>query len=186
MVLQRAVFLDRDGTINEDAGFVTKPEQLRLIPYAAKAIALLNEKYKVVVITNQPMVGRGLCTEEDIKMIHHELLRQLSMQDAKLDGIYACFHHPIMGLGEYRQSCSCRKPMPGMILKAADELSLDLASSYMVGDKTSDIKAGLSAGLKTILVKTGTAGNDGFNDAVPDYVAEDLYHAAKIILEKRI
>jgi len=179
---KKAVFLDRDGVIIEEKEWLTKPEQVKVIANAGKAIAKLNKSFLVIIISNQPVVGRGMCTEEDVKKTNDVMLKEIAKDNAKIDAIYNCFHHPIHGIGDYKVECECRKPKPGMILKAAKEFNIDLKSSFTVGDKTGDIKSGYLAGTKTILVQTGYGGKEGFNDAVPDYTAKDLYDAAEIIL----
>lgn len=178
-----AIFLDRDGVIIEDVDHISKQEQVKMIGKSAEAIAMLNGKYKVIIISNQAAVGRGMCTENDAHLVNNKVLELLAENKARIDSTYMCFHHPEKGVGDYKQDCSCRKPKPGMILQAASEFNIDIKNSYLIGDKTSDIKAGNSAGLNTILVKTGCAGKDGLcHDAVPSNVAEDLYSAAQIIL----
>jgi len=177
-----AVFIDRDGVINKFKGYITSPEEIELIEGSAEAIAMLNKAYKVIVVSNQPCVGKGLCTERDIAAINKRLLALLREHNARIDATYMCFHHPLDGIGKYKRECDCRKPKPGLLLKAAKEHNIELSKSFMVGDRTSDIKAGRLAGVKTILVKTGFGGDDGYKDATPDYVAEDLYDAARIIL----
>lgn len=180
-----AVFLDRDGVIIEDSHFITSADQVRMIANSAKAIALLNNKFKTFVISNQPAVGRGMCTEQEAKDVNDAVIALLSKEGARIDRTYMCFHHPIHGIGAYKAECECRKPKPGMILQAAREFGIDLSKSFTIGDKTGDIKAGKLAGTKTILVQTGYGGEDGFKDAVPDFVAKDLYGAAKIIMEDK-
>lgn len=183
--VRKAAFLDRDGVIIEETQFITDPDKVKLLGNAAKAIARLNKGYKVFIITNQPAVGRGLCTEEQAKEVNNKVIELLKEQGAVIDATYMCFHHPIHGLGKYKVECGCRKPKPGMILKAAEEHGIDLSQSFTIGDKTGDIKAGHLAGTKTILVQTGYGGDDGFKDATPDYTAKDLYGAAEIMLRVR-
>ncbi len=179
--MKKAVFLDRDGVINEEVGHITSPKQIKLIKNSAKAISILNKRFKVFIITNQAAVGRGLCKEEDIEKINNHLISLLKEENASIEGIYCCFNHPIHGIWEYKKECNFRKPKPGMILQAAKENCINLKNSFMVGDKMSDIKAGSLTGLKTILVKTGHNGDNEFKDTNPDYVAQDLYDAVKII-----
>lgn len=184
-MVKPAVFLDRDGVINQENGLIDRPDKLKLYRYSADAISKLNKDFLVFVVTNQPVVAKGLCTEEELVKIHEKLINDLSLKKAKIDKIYYCPHHPREGNSAYTKDCECRKPKPGMILKAAEEFDVNLKKSFIVGDKTSDIKSGNLAGIgTTILVKTGFGGNDGFNDAVSDYLAEDLYDATKIILKE--
>lgn len=178
-----AIFLDRDGVIIDHVDHISRPEQVKLINKAADAISLLNKNYKIILITNQAAVGRGICTERDANKVNEKMLAMLAQDEAKIDATYMCFHHPVHGIGKYKQDCNCRKPKPGMILKAQVDFNIDLKKSYIIGDSTQDIKAGNLAGLKTILVKTGYAGKDRIcPDAAPSNVAEDLYSAAQIIL----
>ncbi len=185
------IFLDRDGVINEEIGFLHKKEQLKLIQNSAKAIALLNkEGYKVIVITNQPAVARGLCTEETVEEIHKELQQLLKKENAYIDHFYYCPHHPTEGQNPFfTKNCYCRKPKTGMIQKAKQDLNIeDLSSSYLIGDRISDIKTGSLMGCKTILVSTGYGQKDSWNDASADYYAKDLYHAVKdfVLQEKKL
>lgn len=187
--MNKAVFLDRDGVINAEVNFLHKKEDLKLIPKSAEAIKLLNENnYKVIVITNQPQVAHGLCTENQIKEIN-EYMRSLLLRNcgAKLDGIYYCPHHPTSGDNiKYTKKCECRKPKPGMILQAKKDFGIsDLSTCFFVGDKTGDVKSGKNAGCRTILVKTGYGGKNGWKDVVPDYESEDLYNAVKRIILKK-
>ncbi|MDI6738497.1 MAG: HAD family hydrolase [Nanoarchaeota archaeon] len=181
---KKAAFLDRDGVIIEEIKFITEPDKVKLLDNAAKAISRLNKEYKVFIITNQPAVGRGMCTEEQAKKVNDKVLELLNEQGARIDATYMCFHHPIHGIGNYKVECDCRKPKPGMILKAAEEHDINLKQSFTIGDKTGDIKSGFLAGTKTILVQTGYGGDDGFKDATPDYIAKDLYEAAEIMLKE--
>ena len=153
---QAAVFLDRDGTINEEVGYLDRLEKLRLIPGAAEAIRLINKSgLKAVVVTNQSGVARGLFTEAFVDDVHSHLRKMLRKEGASLDGFYFCPHHPTEGRGRYLRSCSCRKPSPGLLLRAAEELSLEAERSYMVGDTLKDIEAASRVGARGILVRTG-------------------------------
>ncbi len=184
-----AVFLDRDGVINEADGFVIKPEEIKIIPGASDGIKLLNSlNMKVIVITNQPQVARGLCSEEDIQCINKKIQEELLKDGAKIDAFYYCPHHPETHHKDipkhavkYRVDCECRKPKIGMLLEAAKEFEIDLSNSFVIGDRTVDIKSGHVAGCKTILVKTGMGGNDKKYDTNPDFVVADLNAAANLI-----
>jgi D,D-heptose 1,7-bisphosphate phosphatase len=161
-VKQRAVFLDRDGTINQLNGFVTKPEELVLIEGAAEAIGHINRLgYLAIVITNQPVIARGEASPEDLEIIHNKMEAELGKAGAYVDDIFFCPHHPDRGFPgerlEYKTDCNCRKPKPGLIFKAAEKYNIDLSQSYMVGDDMRDVNAGLAAGCKTALLKD-TAG----------------------------
>jgi len=151
-----AVFLDRDGTICEEVGYLRSPEQVRLIPGAGEAIRKLNEAgIKAVMVTNQSGIARGFFSEERLEEIHRELLRQLWVEGARVDGIYVCPHHPTEGKGPYARSCECRKPASGLILRAASDLGIDLKRSYCVGDRWADLECGRRVGTKGVLVLTG-------------------------------
>jgi D,D-heptose 1,7-bisphosphate phosphatase len=166
--LHLAVFLDRDGTINEEIGYMDRLEKLRLIPGAAEAIRLINASgMKTVVVTNQSGVARGIFTESFVAEIHARLGKMLRAEGASLDGIYVCPHHPTEGRGDYLRGCECRKPAPGLLLRAAAELHLDPARSYMVGDTLKDILAGARAGAQGILVRTGY-GEEAIAELGPD------------------
>jgi histidinol-phosphate phosphatase family protein len=180
---RRAVFLDRDGTINREVDVLRRLKQLRLLPNVSRAIRDLNRfGYLVVVITNQPVVARGWITEKYLREIHGDLTRRLARSGAWIDAIYYCPHHPNANLKKYRMACSCRKPEIGMIKNAAKDLNIKLdRNSFFVGDSSRDMLAGKRAKLTTILVKTGYAGADGKYDAKPDYVAKNLLAAVGII-----
>jgi D-glycero-D-manno-heptose 1,7-bisphosphate phosphatase len=153
---QAAVFLDRDGTINEEVGYLDCPEKLKLIPGAAEAIRLINSSgMKAVVVTNQSGIARGFFDKAVVGTVHARLRELLLAEGGFLDGIYLCPHHPTEGRGRYLLSCDCRKPAPGLLLKAAAELNLDPAGSYMVGDTLKDIEAGERTGVRGVLVRTG-------------------------------
>jgi D-glycero-D-manno-heptose 1,7-bisphosphate phosphatase len=153
---QAAVFLDRDGTINEEVGYLDRLEKLHLIPGAAEAIRLIKENgMKAVVITNQSGVARGMFDEAFVDAVHERLREMLRREGASLDGFYFCPHHPKEGRNPYVKSCTCRKPSPGLLLRAAGELSIDPEGSYMIGDTIKDIEAGARFGARGILVLTG-------------------------------
>ena len=148
---QKAVFLDRDGTINKYVGFLSKPEQFELLPGAADAIKMINKSgYLAIVVTNQPVIARGDCTWDELQLIHDKMETELGKKGAFLDAIYVCPHHPDKGFEderpEYKFDCECRKPKPGLLLQAARDFNIDLSQSYMVGDSENDIKAGNMAG----------------------------------------
>jgi len=151
-----AVFLDRDGTINEEVGYLDRVEKLRLIPGAAEAIRLLNEKgFKTVVVTNQSGVARGFFTEAFVETVHSRIQELLAAEGAVIDGFYYCPHHPTEGRGPYLQDCDCRKPAPGLLRCAAAEHGIDPSRSFVVGDTLKDIEAGGRVGIPGILVLTG-------------------------------
>jgi len=186
---QKAIFLDRDGVINEEVNFLHRPEQLKLIDGSANAVRKINRSdYLGIVVTNQSVVARGLCSEKDVARIHKKLDRLLGKQQAFLDGIYYCPHHPDRGFAgensDYKVTCVCRKPEIGMILQAQQDFNIDLGQSFMIGDSTRDIQAGCNAGMKTILVKTGYAGQDKRFDCPPDFVFENLQKAVDFVIDE--
>ena len=156
---QKAIFLDRDGTINKYVGFLRKEEEFELIDGVAEAVKKINHSgYLAIVITNQPVIARGEVTFEGLQTIHNKMETLLGKEGAYLDGIYFCPHHPHKGyedeVSELKIDCDCRKPKPGMLLKAAEDFNIDLGQSYMIGDGENDIKAGMAAGCKTVLLNT--------------------------------
>jgi D,D-heptose 1,7-bisphosphate phosphatase len=190
-----AVFLDRDGTINEEVGYLDSLDKLKMIPAAHEAIRLINlSGMKAIVVTNQSGVARGFFTEKFVRQTHEVIQTALLEKKASIDKFYYCPHHPTEGTGIYLPNCNCRKPSPGMLLQAAHDLDIELGSSYMVGDRYRDVETAKKVGVKGILVKTGygrevlqdvdpdvaTAGNK------PDFVAEDILEAVKWIMKDRI
>ncbi|MDR1108253.1 MAG: D-glycero-beta-D-manno-heptose 1,7-bisphosphate 7-phosphatase [Spirochaetaceae bacterium] len=180
---QRAVFLDRDGTINELTGFVTQPEDFTLIPGAAEAIKRINNSgYLAVVITNQPVIARGECSLTELDAIHQKMESELGKEGAYIDGLFYCPHHPDKGFPgerpEYKTDCACRKPKPGMILSAAEKYHIDLAASWMVGDDARDIGAGRAAGCRTALITAGSGVPSENAEAPPDVTVTSLIEFA--------
>jgi D-glycero-D-manno-heptose 1,7-bisphosphate phosphatase len=182
-----AVFLDRDGTINEEVDFVCSPDELHLIPGAAGAIRRLNQAGLITcVISNQSGVARGLLTEEDLMRIHAKLEQDLQLEEARLDRIYYCPHHPTEGVPPYNISCTCRKPATGMLESGREEFSIDLKRSFVIGDRLADIGAGTAAGAQTILVLTGY-GKKALEECrkagiTPDRILPSLAEAVEHIL----
>lgn len=183
--MQRAIFLDRDGTIIENVGYLNECSKIKFLPRVSEAIKLLNENgFKVMVTTNQSGVARGFFTEETVREINRYIQESLAKQGALIDKTYYCPHHIEGIIEEYRKECYCRKPNPGMIEQAVGEFDIDLKGSFVIGDKSSDIEAGHRAGCKTILL----AGEDPLNNEketalTPDYVAPDLYEAVKWLVK---
>jgi len=177
-----AAFLDRDGTIIRQVELMCNVGELRLLPGSAEAIRLLNQcGVPVLVVTNQPVIARGKCTEQEVDFIHDELRRRLLKKGAHIDAIYYCPHHPNATVEKYRMNCLCRKPAAGMLLRAAREQRVDLSRSVMIGDTTQDIMAGTRAGTRTILVQTGHGGRDPWQlDCVPDWTTRNLLGAARL------
>jgi len=151
-----AVFLDRDGTINVEKDYLHRVEDFEFIPGAPEAIRSLNDAgFLVVVVTNQSGVARGLYSEEDVVRLHDHLRRVLQTFGAAVDAFYYCPHHPEHGTGDYAVPCTCRKPEPGMLRQAAEDLCIDLKKSWIIGDKLADVEAGQAVGCRAILVETG-------------------------------
>ena len=185
---QRAIFLDRDGTVNRENGLVYREEQFELEISAAEAIGRINKSgYLAIVATNQPVVARGLCDMEDVERIHRKMETLLGREGAYLDDVVFCPHHPDKGYPEenpaYKVPCRCRKPDIGMLETCAARYNIDLSASWMVGDTTVDIQTGLNAGTHTALVRTGVAGQDGKYNAEAELTADDLLQAVKKITE---
>ena len=150
---QRAVFIDRDGTINKENGFISQPDDFILLPDAAEAIKIINQSgYLAIVVTNQPVIARGECSFDDLEVIHNKMETELGKKGAFIDGLYFCPHHPDKGFDgerpEYKCICDCRKPKPGLLFKAAEDFNIDLSQSIMIGDAESDMIAGAAAGCK--------------------------------------
>lgn len=183
-----AVFLDRDGTINEEVNYLGDPAQLKLTPGAAKAIHLLNShNIPVIVVTNQAGIARGYFNEAQMHLVHQALDLMLAPVNAKIDAYYFCPHHPTAGIGKYKTNCACRKPEPGMLHQAAQDLHLDLSKSYLVGDKLTDIQAGNHAGCQTVLVKTGYGTEESKikqDEIEIDRISPDLLDAIDWILSQ--
>ena len=186
--LAPAIFLDRDGVLNEEVGRISRPEDLVLCPGAAAAVARINQStYRSVVITNQPVIARGDVTVEGLARIHARLDTLLAHDHAYVDALYYCPHHPDKGFpGEVaalKFACDCRKPEPGLILKAAEDLRIDLARSWMIGDMTTDMELARRAGVRFIMVGTGHAGKDGTYPGQPEFLVPDLAAAVDLILK---
>ncbi|MBT8490641.1 MAG: D-glycero-beta-D-manno-heptose 1,7-bisphosphate 7-phosphatase [Deltaproteobacteria bacterium] len=181
-----AVFLDRDGTINEEVKYLSRLEQLNLFPFTFEAIRMINESgMKVVLITNQSGVARGFFNEDFLDTVHVRINELLGEKGAHIDRFYYCPHHPIYGKGPYKVDCDCRKPKPGMIMKAMEELQIDPARSYIIGDMVRDLQTGHNAGIKkAILVKTGYGENIVQAD-MATYVANNILDAVTWIMKDR-
>ena len=188
-----AVFLDRDGTINEEVGYLDSLDKFKIIPCAYEAIRLINESgMKAVVISNQAGVARGLFTEDFVKKINKHLQAALRQKKVHIDNFYYCPHHPTEGIEPYLKVCNCRKPASGMLLQAAQDLNIDLTRSYLVGDRFRDMEAAKKVRVKGILVKTGYGQellqDDGPDEASeegkPDYIAADILEAVRWILDQ--
>ena len=186
---RRAVFLDRDGTLIEEKGYLRRPEEVVLEREAGECVARLNRcGFPVIVLTNQSGIARGYYTEEALSDVHRALREKLAAIPAALDGIYACPHHPEGVVERYRVHCRCRKPAPGLVERAVRDLGVTAPGSYMVGDKRSDVELGLGMEMTSILVRTGYGQEEWRaclqepDRARPHWVAEDLREAVRRIL----
>jgi D-glycero-D-manno-heptose 1,7-bisphosphate phosphatase len=185
-----AVFIDRDGTLNEEVGYVNHITRFHLYPWSAAAIRLLKlAGFKTFVITNQAGVARGYFKEELIGQVHERMRAELASQGAELDGVYYCPHHPTAGEPPYRQICECRKPKPGLIQQAALQHGLDFERSFMIGDRYSDVVLAHNAKVRSIFVLSGYGMGEyeyqRQNWAIqPGWIARDLLEAARWILEE--
>ncbi len=189
--MNRAIFLDRDGVLNKNVKDLTKPEQFVMLEGVPEAVKRINKSgYLAVIVTNQPIIAKGFCTLGGMERIHQEMNTLLAEGGARIDAIYICPHHPERGfegeVPELKIECDCRKPEPGLLLKAAQELDIDLSTSWMVGDSPLDVEAGRRAGCKTVFLTEG--GGSGarqeaeFSDVVPTLRCRDLKEAVESIL----
>jgi D-glycero-D-manno-heptose 1,7-bisphosphate phosphatase len=182
MTKRRALFLDRDGTLIHAVHYPSRPEQIRLYEDIGPELHALQEMgFCLVIITNQSGIARGYVTENDLRVMHEYLTEQLALQDIHVDGIYYCPHHPEGIIPELAIECACRKPQPGMLLQAAEEMNLDLERSWFVGDILDDVEAGNRAGCHTVLVDLETESRPTTILRCPDFVAPDTLRALQII-----
>lgn len=179
-----AVFLDRDGTLNEDPGYLGDPGKVKLFPKTGEALSILKNKlnFKLIVISNQSGIARGLITEEAVNAVNWKINEHLADYNVAIDAFYYCPYHPDFNTEE---ECSCRKPSPEMVMKAAKDYDINLEKSYIIGDAVSDIECGYNSGIKTILVKTGY-GNESFYtlqklNKIPTFVANNILEACIFI-----
>ena len=183
-----AVFIDRDGTISEEVGYINHPSRFRVFPYAARAIKLLNDQgWLAVIITNQAGVARGYFSESMIETVHNNLQKELRDEGARVDAIYYCAHHPTRGEPPYRQECDCRKPKPGLVTRATKDLDIAVEQSWMIGDRYGDIELARNAELRSALVLSGYGRGEWEHQRSlwkhqPDLVAENLLEAVESIL----
>ena len=182
--------MDRDGCLIEEMGYLNHPSRVRVLPRTPAAVARLNRAgVAAVMATNQAGIARDYFSEETLQAVNAEVERQLGANGARLDGLYVCIHHPTAGFPPYRVACDCRKPKPGLLLRAAADLNLDLSRSVMIGDKPSDIAAGQAAGVASVLVLTGYGRGEWEYrrqewTSTPDHVAEDLFDAVEWALAR--
>lgn len=186
---KRAVFIDRDGTLSEEVGYVNHISRFRLFPYSAEAIRLLHENgWLAIVITNQAGVARGYFAEDLVHKVHQVLTAELQSGGTNVDAIYYCAHHPTVGDPPYRQDCDCRKPKPGLIKRAALDHDVDLSRSWMIGDRYSDIELAHNAGVKSAFVMSGYGRGEWEYQRhawkqQPELAAEDLLQAVKQVMK---
>lgn len=193
--MNRAIFLDRDGVLIEDADLLTRREQLRILPGVPEALTMLKSAgFLLVVVTNQPVVARGMLTENGVEEVHAELARRIVARGGPIiDRFYFCPHHPNATLPKYRIACECRKPRPGMFLNAIAQLKIDGQASFTVGDRLTDIIAGTKVGSRTVLVKTGKHTETPITTSDPidftvkaDHTCRDLSESVDWILRKQL
>ena len=191
IVLNRAIFLDRDGTLIREAGYPQRRENLHIYPRAFEAARQINESgILAIVITNQSAVARGLLTEKQLQRLHRDLRDMFQKKGARLDAFYYCPHHP-EGDGDYKQACQCRKPEPGLLFQAAQDFQIDLGASHLIGDRLLDVEAAHRAGCGSVLVKSGYGrtelkslgkASSGIRCVRPHHIAEDVLDGVNWIL----
>ena len=186
----KAIFIDRDGTLNEDVGYISDPKEFRLFDFAPEAVRLINNSgFLVIVLTNQSGIARGFLTEEILGRLHDKMESELAHQGARIDRIYFCPHHPEIGEPPYKVDCDCRKPKSGLILQAATEMDVNLKKSYVVGDRYRDMEMGQAVGATGVLVLTGFGREEARTPPAnrlqqPEHVAENLVEAVRWILNR--
>lgn len=187
MMRHKAAFLDRDGTIIEENGYISKINQVEFIPGSIEAIKILKSLgYKIIIVSNQSGVAQGFFTEKSLKKVNQYLLKKLRQKKAEVDGLYYCPHHPRVGLRKYKIDCDCRKPRTGLVKLAVKKHNLKLDGSFVVGDKLSDVGLGKNAKTKSILVLTGYGRKESqkignSSKARPDFIAKNLLEAVKLL-----
>jgi len=191
-IKRRAVFLDRDGTLSEEVGYINHPSRFQLFPYAATAIKRLNDNgWLAVLVTNQAGVARGYFSEHLLSQVHEKMTEALKTENARLDGVYYCAHHPSAGEPPYRTDCDCRKPKPGLILQAASDLNIDLDKSWMIGDRYGDVELARNAGVRSAFVLSGYGQGEWEHQRnswqhQPDLVSGNLLEAVDAIVSMEV
>jgi D-glycero-D-manno-heptose 1,7-bisphosphate phosphatase len=189
MTQRPAIFFDRDGTLVEEAGYLDRLERLVFFPYSVDAVKLSNRGgFAVVIVTNQAGVARGIFKESFVGEAHRHIASRLELGGGHVDGFYYCPHHPEAVIAEFRQDCDCRKPRPGLFTRAAQEQNLDLASSFVVGDRWHDLQAGQRVGARGVLVRTGYGRTEEASPKTgvePAAVADNAIEAVSWILRSR-
>jgi len=185
-----AIFIDRDGTLSEEVGYINHMTRFRLLPFAVDAVRLVNQSgYLAVLVTNQAGVARGYFPEPLVEEVHRHVHHRMAEGGARLDGIFYCPHHPSAGVPPYRQNCACRKPKPGLLLQAEKALGIDLPRSWVVGDRYPDMQVAWAVGARGAMVRTGYGEGELAHNAprwpqAPDLVAENLLSAVERILRE--
>ena len=188
--MKAAVFLDRDGTINEEAGYINHIDRFRIFPWTAAAVRLINDAgLAAVLVTNQSGIARGYFPETLVQEVHTRLQAELAQSGARLDAVYYCPHHPDGKLEAFRQTCGCRKPAPGMLHRAAADLDIDLSTSFVVSDRYQDLVMGFQTGVRGVLVMSGYGKGEYHYHRnswprQPDRVSHDLLDAVKWIVDQ--
>jgi len=187
-MLNKAVFIDRDGTLNFDSSFINKPEDFDFFPFVYESFKIFKQLgYKIIIISNQSGVGRGYITEKNLEEINKKIKSLLEQNKTIVDDIFYCYYYSESKIEKYKNNFKCRKPNPGMILEASKKHKIDLKTSFMIGDRESDIGVGKNSGCKTILVKTGDGKKTLKNMKLkPDYIYENLLEFAKKLNENNI
>jgi D-glycero-D-manno-heptose 1,7-bisphosphate phosphatase len=178
-VLKKAIFLDRDGVIVEDTGYISSPEELILFPDVIPVLKKLQHSFRLIVVTNQSGVARGYFTEEDLFAINERVIQMLDDYGVGLDAIYYCPHHPKEGKDEYRIECECRKPKPGLLRLATEEFNIELDKSFLIGDKDIDIQAGYAIGIKTIKINRND--REYTDESWADFIIKTFSEVSNII-----
>jgi D-glycero-D-manno-heptose 1,7-bisphosphate phosphatase len=187
--MTQAVFLDRDGTLVEEVGYLEHLDRLRLFPYSVDAVRLLNRAgFKVVVVTNQAGVARGFFGEDFVRDVQRDIDARMAKAGARIDAWYYCPHHPDAPVAAYRRDCECRKPRPGMVRQAERDLGIDAAQSFVIGDRWLDVRLGRSVGARAVLLRTGYGASEAEqppDDVTADLVADNLMEAVAWVLRQQ-
>jgi len=178
-VLKKAIFLDRDGVIVEDTGYISSPAELVLFPDVIPVLKELQHSFRLIVVTNQSGVARGYFTEEDLFIINEKVIQMLADHDVGVDAIYYCPHHPKVGNDEYRIECDCRKPKPGLLKLAAEEFGIELDKSFLIGDQETDIQAGRAIGIKTIKINRND--RESPHESEADFIVNTFSEVSNLI-----
>ncbi len=188
--LRRAIFMDRDGTLNEEVSYVRNLSEFRLFDFSAEAVKLINESgWLAIIVTNQSGIARGLFSEDFLQQVHRQMKVEMEESGARIDAIYYCPHHPTIGEPPYRQDCGCRKPKPGLLNRAFEDFGLDLSACVVIGDRFRDIQMAQAVGSRGVLVLTGYGREELESDSSkwpkqPDHIAENLLEAVRWAIDQ--